>query len=97
MVQETEVQSQVESYQRLKKIDKKKNKWINRNKKVLDVTLLTLNIKVRNKGKVDPSRKWSGTLPNTSVKSLLKSEPLGHPQLWSLTLLSNTEKLLLKI
>ena len=55
MVQETEVQSQVESYQRLKKI-------------VLDAALLnTLHYKVRIKGKVEQSKEWSSALLYTSV------------------------------
>ena len=51
MVQETGVQSQVESYQRLKKM-------------VLDITLLN---KVRIKGKVEQSKEWISALPYTSV------------------------------
>ena len=55
MVQETRVQSQVESYQRLKKM-------------VLDATLLnTQHYKVRIKGKVEQSRKRSSALPYTST------------------------------
>ena len=51
MVWETRVQSQIKSYQRLKKM-------------VLDSTLLnTQNYKVRIKGKVEQSREWSSTLP----------------------------------
>ena len=54
MVQETEVQSQVHSYQRLKK--------------VLDAALLsTQHYMVRIKGKVDQSREKSSTLLYTSV------------------------------
>ena len=50
MVQETRVQSQVESYQRFKKM-------------ALDAALLsTQRYKVRIKGKVKQSREWSGTL-----------------------------------
>ena len=57
MVQETRVQSQVESYQRLKKKKKKK-------KKVFDSALLnTQHYKVRIKGKVEQSREWSSALP----------------------------------
>ena len=51
MVQETEVQSQVKSYQRLKKV-------------VLDAAL---HYKVRIKGKVEQSREWSSALPYTSL------------------------------
>ena len=55
MVWETDVQSQVESYQRLKKKKKKKKK-----KMVLDTSLLnTHNYEVRIKGKVEQSRKRS--------------------------------------
>ena len=55
MAQETGVQSQVESYQRLKE-------------KVLDAALLnTQNYKLRIKGKVVQSREWSSALPYTSV------------------------------
>ena len=55
MAQGTRVQSQVESYQRLKKM-------------VFDVTLLNIQYyKVRIKGKVEQSREWNNTLPNTSV------------------------------
>ena len=50
-----QVQSQVESYQRLKKM-------------VLDGTLLnTQHYKVRIKGKVEQFRKWSSALSYTSV------------------------------
>ena len=52
---ETGVQSQVESYQRLKKM-------------VLDAALLkTQHYKVRIKGKVEQSKEWSSALPYTSV------------------------------
>ena len=55
MVWETGVQSQVESYQRLKKM-------------ALDATLFsTQYYKVRIKGKVEKSREWSSALPYTSV------------------------------
>ena len=55
MVQETKVQSQVESYQRLKKM-------------ILDAALLnTQYYKVRIKGKVEQSREKSSALPYTSV------------------------------
>ena len=55
MVQETGVQSQVESYQRVKKI-------------VLDVTLLyAQHYKVRIKVEEEQSRDWSRTLPYISV------------------------------
>ena len=58
------VQSQVESYQRLKKKKKKKKKKI-----VLDAALLnTQNYKVRIKGKVEQSKEGSSTLPYTSMK-----------------------------
>ena len=51
MVWETGVQSQVESYQRLKKM-------------VLDASLLnTQHYKIRNKGKVEQSRERSSVLP----------------------------------
>ena len=54
MVRETSVQSQVESYQRLKTT-------------VLDAALLnTRYYKVRIKGKVEPSRKWNGVVPSTT-------------------------------
>ena len=53
MVREFGVQSQVDSYQRLKKI-------------VLDAALLnTQHYKVRIKGKVEQFREWSSTLPYT--------------------------------
>ena len=52
MVRETGVQSQVESYQRLKN--------------VIDAALLnTQQDKVRIKGKVGQSREWSSALPYT--------------------------------
>ena len=55
MVQETGVQSQVESSQRLKKI-------------FTDADLLsTQHYKIRIKGKVEQSREWSSTLPYNSV------------------------------
>ena len=55
MVWETGVQSQVESYQRLKKM-------------VLDTALLnTQHYKVGIKNKVKQSREWSSALPYTSV------------------------------
>ena len=55
MVQETEVQSQVESYQRLKNM-------------VLGAILLnTQHYKVRIKGEVDQSGEWSSALLYTSV------------------------------
>ena len=55
MAWETGVQSQVESYQRLKKKKKKKKK-----KKVLDASLLnTQHYKVQIKGKVEQSRERS--------------------------------------
>ena len=54
MARETWVQSQVESYQRRKKM-------------VLDATLLnTQQYKVRIKGKVEESREWIRTLPYNS-------------------------------
>ena len=53
MIRETRIQSQVESYQKLKNI-------------VLDAALLnTQHYKVRIKGKVEESREWSSTLPYT--------------------------------
>ena len=56
MVLETGVQSQVESYQRLKK------------KMVLDAALLSSQYyKVGIKDKVEQPRKWSSTLPYASV------------------------------
>ena len=55
MVRETGVQSQVESYQKLKK-------WY------LMLPCLTLSIiKVRIKGKVEQSKEWSSNFPYTSV------------------------------
>ena len=55
MVQETEVQSQVESYQRLKKT-------------VLDAALInTQHYKMGIKGKVEQSGKWSSALLYTLV------------------------------
>ena len=55
MVRETGVQSQVASYQRLKKM-------------VLDTILLnTQHYKARIKGKVEQSKEWTSTLPNTLV------------------------------
>ena len=55
MVQETGVQSQVESYQKPQKM-------------VLDATLLsTQHYKVKFKGKVEQSRGWSKALPYTSM------------------------------
>ena len=53
MVRKTEIQSKVESYQRLKKM-------------VLDAALLnTQHYKVRIKGKVEQSREWSSALSYT--------------------------------
>ena len=55
MVRETGVQSQVELYQRLKKI-------------VLDAALVnTQYYKVWTKGKVEQFREWSNAFPNASV------------------------------
>ena len=55
IVRKTRVQSQVESYQRLKKLG-------------LDTALLnTQNYKVRIKGKVEQSKERSSALPYTSV------------------------------
>ena len=55
MVQETGIQSRVESYQRLKKM-------------VLDAALFnTQHYKVWMKGKVEQSREWSSTFPDTLV------------------------------
>ena len=57
-------------------------------KMVLDDALLsTQHYKVRIKGKVEQFREWSGALPYTSVWSLLKREPSGHPRLREITLL----------
>ena len=56
MVRKTAVQSQVESYQRLKKI-------------VLDAALLNIqHYKVRIKGKEEQSKEGSSALPYTSTK-----------------------------
>ena len=56
MVQETAAQSQVKSYQRLKK------------KIVLDAALLNIqHYKERIKSKVEQSREWSCALPYTAV------------------------------
>ena len=58
MAQETEVQFQVELYQRLKK----------KKKTVLDTSLLnTQYYKVHTKGKVEQSRERSNALPYISV------------------------------
>ena len=55
MVQWTGVSSQIESYQRLKKM-------------VIDAALLNSQYyKVRSKGKVDQSKEWSNALHYTSV------------------------------
>ena len=55
MVRETEVESQVDSFQRLKKM-------------VVDAALLnTQHYKVRIKVKVEQSREWSSALSYTSV------------------------------
>ena len=55
MVREIEVQSQVESYQKLKKM-------------VLDAALLnSQHYKVEIKGKVEQSREWSNALSYTSM------------------------------
>ena len=63
MVRETWVQSQVESYQRVKKKKKKRKK-----KKVLDASLLnTQHYKVGIKSKVEQSREKSSALPDTLV------------------------------
>ena len=60
-------------------------------KMVLDTTLLSSqHYKVRIKGKVEQSREWSSTLPDTSVLQLLKRVPSGHPRLRSPTLLTYT-------
>ena len=61
MASENRVQSQVESYQRLKKKKKKK-------KNLQDAFLLsTQHYKVQIKGKVERSRERSSALPNISV------------------------------
>ena len=63
MTRETGVQSQVKSYQRLKKKKKKKKK-----KMVLDAALPnTQHYKVQIKTKVEQSREKSGNLPSTLV------------------------------
>ena len=67
MVWETGIQSQVESYQRLKKM-------------VLDSTLLnTQHYKVRIKGKVQQSREWSSTLPLYLVVVAIEKGTFGSP------------------
>ena len=75
MVRETGVQSQSESYQKLKK--------------VLDVAL---HYKVRMKGKVEQSMKWSSIFPYILVWWLVKRKPLVHPRLPLPTLLYNLGK-----
>ena len=75
IVWKTEVPSQVESYQRLKKM-------------ILDATLLnTQHYKVRIEGKVEQFKEWSCAFPYTSVLKILKREPSGHSRLRSPTLL----------
>ena len=60
IVSENGVQSQLKSYQRLKKKKKKKM--------VLDAALLnTQNSKVGIKGKVEQAKDWSSALPYTLV------------------------------
>ena len=74
MVRENLVQSQVESYQRSKKM-------------VIDPSLLTTqHYKEKIKGKVDQSRERSSSFPYTLALWLLKRETSGHPQLRSPTL-----------
>ena len=80
---ETKIQSLVKSYQRLQKM-------------VLDASFLnTQHYKVWVKDKVEQSRERSGDLPYTSVLSLLKKEPLGHPRLRSPTLLFTNLRIML--
>ena len=75
MVWETWVQSQVESYQRLKK-----------KKMLLDASLLkTQHYKVQIKGKMEQSRERSCVLPTPWCSSYRKGELLGHLRLRSPT------------
>ena len=60
MIQQTGVQSQVESYQRPKKM-------------VLDAALFnTQHYKVRVKGKVEQSREWSSAISYTTEKGAFR-------------------------
>ena len=76
MARETWVQSQVESYQRLKK-------WY------LMPPCLTLSI-IRYGSRVKWSNpgKWVAPSPTPLCSKLSKREPSGHPRLWSPTLLT---------
>ena len=76
MARETWVQSQVESYQRLKK-------WY------LMPPCLTLSI-IRYRSRVKWSNPGKGVAPSPTLwcSKLSKRDPLGHPQLWSPTLLT---------
>ena len=77
MAREIWVQSQVESYQRLKKM-------------VLDASLLnTQHYKVRIKGKVEQSREGVAPSPTPRCSKLSKREPSGHRRLWSPTYYKN--------
>ena len=56
---------------------------------VLDVSLVnTLHFKVQIKGKVEQFRERRCHLPYTLVEELSKTEPLGHPRIWSPLLLN---------
>ena len=76
MARETWVQSQVESYQRLKK-------WY------LMPPCLTLSI-IRYRSRVKWSNPGKGVAPSPTpwFSKLSKREPSGHPRLWSPTLLT---------
>ena len=66
MVQETQVQSQFYSYQRLKKST--------------DAALLnTQHYKVRIKGKVQQYREWSSTFPYTEGVEAIEKGAIGSP------------------
>ena len=57
-------------------------------KMVRDASLLnTLHYMVRIQGKVEKSGERSSSLPYIFVQQLSKTEPSGHPRLWSQTLL----------
>ena len=75
MVWETGIQSQVKSYQRLKK-------WY-----LIPLCFNTQHYKVHIKGKVKQSRRRSSALPYTLVQQLLKRELSGRPRLQSPSLL----------
>ena len=82
MAWDTRVQSQGESYQRLKKKKKKKKK----KKMVLDTSLLnTQHYKIEIQSKVEQSIERSSALSYTLK---MKRESLGHPQLHLPTLLT---------